>query len=237
VLSNAYSSIKLSINSFLYGEHLMGNLICRTRENHMVQYSYQNSVPESQKTFLPVLETLKHLESEKILPTQVSQTPMPRILTIACGFAEDVPLYRQTFGEHCSIEAIDVNQKFSHIKNQETRLAHDTHFTLGDARHLPYEPNFDLLALRHPEPSSAKKMWMEIFVEAALFAQKSQAALLLTTFSRHERDYFIEISAMMGNARGVSLVKDYVNTASEPQRDDHDVEFGRDRFVAIFKPL
>lgn len=216
----------------------MGNLNSKataaTAADHTVRYDLNYSVRKSVQSLPPVLLSFQQLESDRLLPNCVSMQPNPRILSIACGFGEDAPLYRRVFGEHCHVEGIDESPKFAKMAQREERLGRDTHFTQGDARHLPFKPDFNLIMMRHPEPSSDRRLWTEIFVEAALFAQKAKAPIVMTAFTQHELNFFIRLSEMMGE-RGVSLVKTYVNPSLEPDYDQSGADHAHDRYVAVFQ--
>jgi hypothetical protein len=114
-------------------------------------------------------------------------------------------------------------------------LRHNTEFQQCDARNLEFTPDFDLIFMRHPEPSSAPKIWTEIFIEAALFAQKAQAPMIVIALIRHELQFFTDIIAMMG-VRAPRLVKTYINEALRPCIDESGADFAHDRYVAFFTP-
>ncbi len=165
----------------------------------------------------------------KLVPS--STTHSPRILTIACGYGEDIPIYRSILGKKCHIKAVDYTPRFQNIAAVEQN--NNTLFYKKDARNLEFPAEFDLITMRHPEPSSNKKLWQEIFVEASMLARRSNAVLLMTTFSEHERDFFIGISNLMGE-QGAKLMTTFTNDSIEPGEDSNGDPFGRDRYVAIF---
>ena len=195
--------------------------------NNRMRYGYAETVKESRKSFTPLLEKLKRINT---LPEQA--TSSPRVLTVACGFAEDVPLYREILNAG-RITAIDSVARFH--ETQLLEAGKDSHFHERDARRLGLAPEFDLITMRHPEPSSNKKIWQEIFVEVSLLAKRSNAVLLLTTFSQHERDFFIDLSKIMGS-RGAGLVESHISNAAKAEPDTEGHLFGRDRYVAVFSP-
>ncbi len=196
-------------------------------------YHYGGSIKETRRSLLPVLCAFRQIKLDNI--GIETRTDNPRILSIACGYGEDAPIYRIAFGEKTFVMGIDIAPKFEAMQAAEKNKP--TRYMLHDARNLNVAPDFDLITVRHPEPSSSEAEWIEIFKEAARLSKMSQAPILMTTFNQKERQFFIDLSKMLTPQNStVRLTQAYTNQFTEKNIDINGDLWGQDRYIAIFEP-